>query len=281
MTFSIVAFDSETRELGVAVSSKFPAVGSLVPWISMDAGAIATQALADLKYGVNGLKLLQAGASASQVLRVINEQDPGKESRQVGIVDLNGNSVSFTGKECYPYAGGLTGEGVAVQGNILAGEEVINNMMDTYLKKQGDLSERLMSALEAGQKAGGDSRGQQSANLLVYKKNGGYRGGSDIYVDVRVDDHPNATYELRKVFELYSLTLLQRDDPKNISRLDAELLEKITDKLYEIKFLKSPITEEEARLPAFVQWIHTENFENKERFDGYVWNSVLDHLWKL
>ncbi len=280
MTFSIVAMDMETGELGVAVQSKFPAVGSIVPWISLKGGAIATQALANIKYGSHGLKLLEAGANATQTLNVLLENDPLRNQRQVGIVDLKGNSISFTGSDCYPWAGGKSAEAVAVQGNIIAGEEVIDSMLDSFLVTEKDLAEKLMRALEAGQKAGGDKRGQQSACIKILKEGAGY-DGSDIYVDVRVDDHPNATFELRRVFDLYSLTLLEREDPDDITELTDDLYWKIGEKLFELKFIgKKPESVDEI-IPAFIQWLHMQNFENKERKDGYVWNSILDFLFSL
>lgn len=278
MTFSIVAFDKETGELGIAVQSKFPAVGSLVPWINIDTGAIATQAMANLEYGRTGLKLLQAGAKAQQVLDILLENDPESEHRQVGIVDLQGNAISFTGSECYDWAGGKSGEGIACQGNILVSKETVDAMYDTYHCTKGDLAERLMCALEAGQEAGGDSRGQQSAHLLVHKKNGGYGGGSDVYIDVRVDDHPDATAELRRVFELYSMILLEREDPNNITELTPQVLDKISTKLFELKYLNDNTQNKETIENAFTRWIHTENFENKIRNDGFVWNSVINYL---
>lgn len=278
MTFSIVARDPASGDLGIAVQSKFPSVGSLVPWVATDAGVIATQALANLEYGRTGLKLLRSGATAQQVLSILLENDEGREQRQVGIVDLNGNAVSFTGNECYDWAGGLVGEGVACQGNILVGKETVENMLKTYNDTDGDLAEKLMCALEAGQKAGGDSRGQQSANLLVYRFNGGYGGGSDVYIDVRVDDHPNATAELRRVFDLYSLTLLEREDPSEITKLSGETLLNISNKLANLGYLEKITENEDAIYQALTRWFHKENFENKERNDNFIWNSVLNYL---
>ena len=278
MTFSIVARDKDTGDFGIAVQSKFPSVGSLVPWINIKAGAIATQAMANLEYGRTGLKLLEAGAKSQQVLDILLENDPESEHRQVGIVDLQGNAISFTGSQCYDWAGGKSGDGIACQGNILVSKETVDAMYDTYHSTQGDLAEKLMCALEAGQKAGGDSRGQQSAHLLVHRKNGGYGGGSDVYIDVRVDDHPNATFELRRVFEMYSLILLEREDPKNITELTTEVYAKISIKLIELKYLDNDTKDTKIIEKVFTRWIHTENFENKIREDGFVWNSVLNYL---
>ena len=273
-----MARDPETGEIGIAVQSKFISVGAVVPWLDLSAGAIATQALANLEYGRMGIKLLQSGLSAKKVLNVLLDTDPEHEHRQVGIVDLKGEAVTYTGKSCYSWAGGLTAEGVAAQGNILVSEETVNALLDTYLKTKGDLAEKLMTALEAGQKAGGDSRGQQSANLVVFKKNGGYGGGSDRYVDVRVDDHPNATFELRRVFELYSMTLLEREPQHEVTELTPAIYASIGKKLAELGYLDKPEIEEKIVRPAFIKWIHTENFENKERKDNFVWNSVLNYL---
>lgn len=277
MTFSIVARDSKTGDLGIAVQSKFPAVGSIVPWLDIRSGAIATQALANLEYGRMGLKLLNAGLSAEKTLQVLIDTDKESSTRQVGIVDLQGNAVTFTGSDCYPSANGVTGDGVACQGNILASDQVVHKMLHAYETTKGDFAERLLCAIEAGQKEGGDKRGQQSANIIILSENRGYGGGSDVYVDVRVDDHPQATAELRRVFELSSLTLLQREDPQDITELTDELYHKIGNKLYELKYIEQ--TEDlDLIKAAFIQWIHTENFENKERTDGYVWNSVLNYL---
>jgi uncharacterized Ntn-hydrolase superfamily protein len=278
MTFSIVARDNESGELGIAVQSKFISVGSVVPWIDLKAGAIATQAMANLEYGRMGLKLLASGLNAQQILKVLIDMDPEHGHRQLGIVDTKGNAVTFTGKYCYDWAGGVTADGVAAQGNILVSEATVNAMLDTYLKTKGDLAEKLLSALEAGQKAGGDKRGQQSANLLVYKKNGGYGGGSDRYIDVRVDDHPQATSELRRIFSLYSMTLLEREDPKEITELTADVYRDIGAKLKGLGYLDTENFSEQIVRPAFTRWIHTENFENKERKDNFVWNSILNHL---
>lgn len=278
MTFSIVARDKETGELGIAVQSKFISVGAVVPWIDLSAGAIATQASANLEYGRQGIKLLASGLPAKQVMNVLLELDTGRDNRQVGIVDLQGNAVTYTGKSCYNWAGGMTADGVTAQGNILVSEETISAMLDTFLKTKGDLAEKLLTALEAGQKAGGDRRGQQSANLRVYKKNGGYGGGSDVYIDVRVDDHPQATSELRRVFELYSMTMLERENPNDVTELTSVVYTEIGKKLQELGYLESDNYNEKIVQPAFTKWIHTENFENKERKDNLVWNSILNYL---
>ncbi len=277
VTFSIVARDEDTGDIGIAVASKFPAVGSVVPWISADAGAIATQALANLEYGRTGLKLMRAGASAAQTLRILLENDDDRESRQVGIVDLQGRSTTYTGKNCYPWAGGRYGKNYAIQGNILSGEDVVISMEKAFIHTDADLPERLLRALEEGNTAGGDSRGQQSAHLLVLRENGGYGGGSDVYVDVRVDDHPEAVSELRRVFEIYSLCLLEREDPSEVTELSDEVYRRIGERFIELGIIEEGSSTEQISA-AFLQWMHTENFENKIRRDGKVWNSILHYL---
>jgi uncharacterized Ntn-hydrolase superfamily protein len=198
-TFSIVGFDPETGELGVAVASKFLAVGAVVPWAKAGVGAIATQAFANTTYGPEGLKLLASGFDAHDVLERLTRSDAGKERRQVGIVDLNGASATFTGKECIPWAGGKAGKYYACQGNILVGEETVNAMAETFNATDGELAVRLLEALKAGEEAGGDSRGKQSAALLVVKEKGGYQGLNDRYIDLRVDDHARPIDELQRL----------------------------------------------------------------------------------
>ncbi|MBF8437391.1 DUF1028 domain-containing protein [Halanaerobiaceae bacterium Z-7014] len=210
-TFSIIGFDPETEELGVAVQSKFLAAGAIVPYIKAGVGAIATQALANPAYGPDGIELLEKGHSPSEVIEILTEQDDGSRHRQLGIVDIKGRSANFTGDECLDWAGGLTGENFAVQGNILVNKETVEEMAKTFEKTEGRLADRLLKALEAGQAAGGDSRGQQAAALLVYKENGGYGGLTDKYIDLRVDDHPEPIEKLAGLLDLFYLYFLESD----------------------------------------------------------------------
>ena len=210
-TFSIVGFDPETEELGVAVQSKFLAAGAIVPYIKAGVGAIATQALANPAYGPDGIELLEKGHSPSEVIEILTEQDDGSRHRQLGIVDIKGRSANFTGDECLDWAGGLTGENFAVQGNILVNKETVEEMAKTFEKTEGRLADRLLKALEAGQAAGGDSRGQQAAALLIYKENGGYGGLTDKYIDLRVDDHPEPIEKLAGLLDLFYLYFLESD----------------------------------------------------------------------
>jgi uncharacterized Ntn-hydrolase superfamily protein len=202
-TFSIAAVDTRTGEVGVAVQSRFIAVGAVVPWAKARVGAVATQSFANTTYGPEGLDLLAAGVTAADVVAKLTEKDPRRARRQVGVVSASGGAATFTGDECMEWAGGLHGEGFCVQGNILAGEKVVAEMARTFRAAEGELGERLIAALEAGQAAGGDKRGQQSAAVLVVREGWGYGGLNDRYRDLRVDDHPRPIEELRRVYAVH------------------------------------------------------------------------------
>jgi uncharacterized Ntn-hydrolase superfamily protein len=201
-TFSIVAYDPDAREWGVAVASKYLAVGAVVPWAKPGVGAVATQSYVNVGYGPRGLELLAQGKSADEVVKALTEDDRGKESRQLAVVDAKGNVASFTGKECNAWAGGKTGKHYACQGNILAGEKVVTAMAGAFEETRGPLAWRLMAALEAGEKAGGDTRGKQSAAILVVKDPPGRLGYGHRYIDFRVDDHKDPIPELARVLSL-------------------------------------------------------------------------------
>ena len=202
-TFSIVARDPATGELGIAVQSKFVAVGSVVPWAKAGVGAIATQSYANTTYGPRGLELLAKGVAPDAVLQQLTADDPQRARRQAGIVDAGGKSATFTGSDCLAWAGGLAEENVCVQGNILAGEGVTAAMLKTFKESKGDLGDRLIAALQAGQDAGGDSRGKQSAALLIVRDGWGYGGFNDRYRDLRVDDHADPIPELKRVYDIH------------------------------------------------------------------------------
>jgi uncharacterized Ntn-hydrolase superfamily protein len=203
-TYSIAACDLPAGQWGVAVQSKFLAVGSVVPWAEPGVGAIATQAYANPSYGPNGLSLLREGLSASEVVERLVAEDEGRDQRQLGIVDAEGDSASWTGPDCNEWAGGRTGSGYAAQGNILVGEETVAALATTFeANPQLPLVRRLIECLAAAQAAGGDRRGQQSASLLVVERDGGYAGLSDILVDLRVDDHERPIEELRRIYALH------------------------------------------------------------------------------
>jgi uncharacterized Ntn-hydrolase superfamily protein len=202
-TYSIAACDLEAGQWGVATQSKFLAVGSVVPWAEPQVGAIATQAYANPRYGSEGLSLLREGLSAEEVVERLTSADEGRDHRQLGIVDREGRSASFTGAECLDWAGGRTGLCYAAQGNILVSAETVDAIAETFESSSGPLVERLMACLDAAQAAGGDRRGQQSAALLVVEQDGGYAKLSDTVVELRVEDHERPLEELRRLYRLH------------------------------------------------------------------------------
>lgn len=207
-TYSIVGWDSLTGDLGIAVQSKFLAVGAVVPYAKAGVGAIATQAWANTSYGPRGLELLENGLRPQQVIETLLRSDSGMSKRQIGVVDAHGNSYAYTGSECMPYAGHINGSGYTAQGNILAGESVVKAMARTFEIEEGDLPDRLLSALDAAERAGGDKRGRQSAALLVVRAQGGYAGFNDRMIDLRVDDDSLPLVRLRRIYKLWQQTFL-------------------------------------------------------------------------
>ncbi|TMK85514.1 MAG: DUF1028 domain-containing protein [Actinobacteria bacterium] len=205
MTFSIVAADPAADEVGVATQSKFLAVGAVVPWARGRVGAVATQSFAEMTFGPRGLDLLSSGLDPQSVLDRLLEPDERRQTRQVGIVDREGRAASFTGRECFDHAGSKTGPGYACQGNILASDEVVPAMAEAFEGAAGDLADRMLEALRAGQRAGGDRRGQESAALLVAKPGRGYGGTNDRYIDLRVDHHDDPIEELAGLLSMHRL----------------------------------------------------------------------------
>lgn len=230
MTFSIVARDPATGDLGVAVASKFLAVGSVVPWAQAGIGAIATQAWANVSYGPDGLAALTRGDDAVAVAAALTGADDAASERQLGIVDARGRSATHTGTGCLTWAGGRTAEGVAVQGNILVGPAVVDDALAAFQAAQGPLPDRLLAALAAGDQAGGDARGRQSAALLVVRAGGGYSGGNDRWIDLRVDDHPTPIPELRRLLGVWRL-LSERPDAADLVEIDSALAAELRDRL--------------------------------------------------
>jgi uncharacterized Ntn-hydrolase superfamily protein len=200
-TFSVVARDSATGELGVAVASRFFAVGTVVPWARAGIGAVATQSFANTSFGWRGLDLLQSGQSPDATLALLLKDDNDPDRRQVGIVGKDGKSVTYTGKNCIAWAGGRNGLNYAIQGNILAGEAVVTSMEQAFLATRGTLADRLYAALLAGDAKGGDARGKQSAAMIVVKEGAGYGGFTDRAIDIRVDDHPEPFKELGRLLD--------------------------------------------------------------------------------
>lgn len=278
-TFSIVAFDPRNGDLGVAVQSKFLAVGAVVPWAQARVGAIATQSWANTTYGPRGLELLRRGLSAQEVVEALIAEDEGRDLRQVGIVDARGNAAAFTGKDCFEWAGHVVGENYACQGNILAGPRVVEAMAEAFEKAQGELAHRLVAALEAGQAAGGDRRGQQSAALLVVREKGGYGGFNDRYVDLRVDDHPEPIKELKRLLGLYELYFF-KPRPEDLIEIEGEVVEEIQRILHKTGDYDGPINGvyDEATREAFKNLCLRENLEERWQEEPLVDKVVLEFL---
>jgi len=257
-TYSIAACDLEAGQWGVATQSKFLGVGSVVPWAVPGVGGIATQAYANPRYGPDGLELLREGLSAEEAVERLTAADDGRDHRQLGIVDAQGRSASFTGSECMEWAGGRTGEGYAAQGNILVSAETVDAIAETFERSTGPLAERLLDCLDAAQAAGGDRRGQQSAALLVVEKDGGYAGLSDEVVDLRVDEHARPLEELRRIYVLHQ-AIFGRTPPMEWLDVDKELAAELQERLARLGF------DSDLEL-AFTAWAGRENLE--ERVDG-------------
>jgi uncharacterized Ntn-hydrolase superfamily protein len=222
-TFSLVAKDPNSHDLGVVVASKFLAVGSVVPWVQAGVGAVATQSYANTSFAAHALEQLQAGASISDIASTFSAADPEHQSRQYGLVAANGNSYTFTGSECHPWAGGRSGQNYAAQGNLLAGAAVVDALAETFLARSDlPFPERLLESLKAADACGGDARGRQSAALYVARAGGGYAGFNDRYIDLRVDDHPNPISELGRLLGIHRL-LFERPDPDALLPIEGTL----------------------------------------------------------
>jgi uncharacterized Ntn-hydrolase superfamily protein len=258
MTFSIVARGTDGTSFGVAVASKFLAVGAAVPAAEAGIGAIATQAYANLAYRPDGMAQLRVGRTAQLTLDTLVATDDKRESRQVGIVDAAGAAVTFTGTECNPWAGGVSGEGYAVQGNILVGPEVVEAMEQAWLASntEAPLGRKLLAALTAGDDAGGDRRGKQSAALFVVTPEGGYGGGSDVLVDLRVDDHEAPVEELARLLDLHDL-YFGKPDPDTLLDLDGELASEVWALLAKRGFVDDNLD------TALAGWAGIENYEER------------------
>lgn len=278
-TFSIVAFERETQSWGVAVQSKFIAVGAVVPYAEAGAGAVATQAFTNPRYGPDALALLRQGTSAEDVVRRLTGADAGRDERQLGVVDAKGSASAFTGKGCSEWAGHEVGNGFACQGNILFGPQVVRAMARSYESTGGDILDRLLAALAAGQREGGDRRGMQSAALLAVRAGAGY-GGTDRWVDVRVDDHLSPIEELRRVFRLYDMTMLSREDPATRRAIEGEVARSLQHDLGVLGYYSGRFTGtwDEASRAAFVRFVGEHNFENKQGSEDKVWPSILEYL---
>jgi uncharacterized Ntn-hydrolase superfamily protein len=274
-TFSIVGFDPETDSLGVAVQSKFLAVGALVPYARAGVGAVATQALANVTYGPRALELLAQGKTVSETIELLTEEVQQKALRQVGVVDARGHAAAFTGEDCHDWAGSLIGEHYAIQGNILAGRQVVEDMASAYEASDDDLAGRLLAALDAGQEAGGDPRGKQSAALLVVREGGGYGGGNDRLVDLRVDDHPEPIRELARIRDLHTL-YFGETKPEDIVAVEGDVSKEVVTHLQRFGYLEGRDPgDDEALLDTLTDFLYIENVEEREQERGYLDLEVL------
>ena len=303
-TYSIVAFDSATGDLGVAVQSKFPNVGGIVPWGKAGVGAVATQSLGNTAYGERGLELIGEGATAEEALRIVMRTDTMLQDRQVGIVDAKGDAASFTGRKTFDWAGGrvgapsgqgnvlggkgqvIVGRGFAAQANIMVSDQTVKNLAETFERSRGSLADRLMAALKAGQAGGGDKRGMQSAALLVVRKNGGYLGANDRFIDIRVYDAPNPITELERLLALHKLHFFpsRAEDlvpitPAIVAQLEPILLAEPANQ--PDKWLKA---KQGSATPAFLEalknFMYWENYDVRVRMDGKIDRVVLDDILK-
>ncbi|MGH7666113.1 MAG: DUF1028 domain-containing protein [Candidatus Dormibacteria bacterium] len=276
-TFSIVASDG--LDWGVAVASRFLAVGSAVPAARAEVGAIATQAMANTAYKNRALELLEAGRPASEVVEALTGDDDGREHRQVGVVDRHGAAATYTGSQCFEWAGGRTGKGCACQGNILTGPEVVDALLNHFEAAQGELVDRLMTALRAGDAAGGDRRGRQSAALLVVRKEGGYGGFDDRMIDLRVEDDPKPIPELARLLDLWRL-YFEKVSPERLVSVDDAILDRLRSAL-----------ERSGRLPsggsaaqvwaALEAWVSEENLEERVRSPEAIDPLILARLERV
>ena len=281
-TYSIVAYDPVAQEWGIAVQSKFLAVGAVVPWAQAGVGAVATQSYANTSFGPDGLALMARGYRAAEALGQLVARDKGSARRQVGLVDAQGQAATFTGDECHAWCGGLTGMHYAAQGNILVGAATVEALARAFEESRGELADRLTAALAAGQAAGGDRRGQQSAALLVVRSQGGYGGHNDRYLDLRVDDDPVPIERLQALVDLHHL-FFKPLAPGEMVAIEGELAREAQQILTWAGYYDGPINGryDPPTRKAMSALVGNENFE--ERFDaarGLISNQVMDVLRK-
>ena len=278
MTFSIVGYDPGNGDLGVIVASKFPCVGAVVPWARAGVGAVATQSWANTAFGPEGLDMMAAGATAQEALDRLVAGDEGRDDRQVGVVDARGGSASFTGATCMTWAGGIAGHPFAAQGNILAGEDVVGELARAFAQTEGDLCDRLLAALVAGDAAGGDRRGRQSAALLVVREAGGYEGRNDRYIDLRVDDHADPIAELVRIFSVWDDSMLVRNDP--LLAATPELVADLQRRLAAVETYAGDVTGayDDATKAALGDWAGRFNLEGRLRQDDQVSDLLVREL---
>ena len=280
-TYSIVGADPEKNEVGVAVQSKFLAVGNVVQWGKGGVGAVATQAWANASYGNRGIERMEQGVHPEDIVKELIAGDERKESRQFGIVDVKGRSANFTGADCADWAGGKIGPCFAAQGNILTGPEVVDAMADAFVNTDGDLTTKLMESLAAAQEAGGDKRGMQSAALAVWKIDGGYGGMTDRLVDLRVDEHQNPIEELRRLLEL-SRFYFGRTKEGNYAKIEGDVKDYILQTMIERGHYSGDVAGDwdQDKDDAFQYFSLVENFDERLAPFGLVDNEVLAFMKK-
>ena len=281
-TFSIVAHCDSEEAWGVAVSSKFPAVGALVPWAEARVGAVATQSYAKVGFGPEGLALMRGELSADEALSQLLEADDQRESRQVALVDGRGGVAAHTGRDCHEWAGHKTGKGYSVQGNLLAGEAVIDAMATSFMQADGELADRLVAALRAGEFAGGDRRGKQSAAVLVVRHAGGYGGDNDRYLDLRVDDASEPVQQLTELVKMHHL-YFQPAKPEDILRIDNEIASELQAMMIKQGYMTGEINGDwdEVCHQVFSMLIGNENLEmrwNLQQNRNSIDRVILDYL---
>lgn len=278
-TFSIVAANPETGEVGVAVQSKFLAVGSVVPWAKANVGAVATQSWANTAYGPEGLELLEKGLSPEEVIDKLIADDPGRSLRQVAVINSDGEASAFTGHECYDWAGHKIGKHHSCQGNILVSEKTVSEMSRAFEESEGSLAERLLTAISAAQHAGGDSRGKQSAAVYVLQEGAGYGGYNDVKVDLRVDDHPEPIEELQRLYELHKMYAAPSEEKVAI---EEGVLETVVEHLVKADLLESVdhTSYDEKVKEALKTFVLRENFDDHWSEEALIDESVLEYLKK-
>jgi uncharacterized Ntn-hydrolase superfamily protein len=300
-TYSIVAYDSVTGDLGIAVESKFPNVGGIVPWARAGVGAVATQSLGNTDYGDKGLDLIALGSSAPEAMRIVMRTDPRPQQRQIGMVDAHGNTASWTGDSCFDWAGGRTpgvdgtiilggkgqmivGHGFTAQANIMVSDQTVKNLADAFQAAKGSLADRLMAALVAGQAGGGDKRGMESAALLVVRKNAGYLGNNDRYIEIRVYDDTNPIRELQRLYRLHQLYFFT-SKPEDLVPITADVVKQL-----EPILLREPVNQAEKWLDvpqgtanqkfleALANFMYWENYDVRVRMDGKIDRVALQDI---
>jgi len=277
-TFSVVAKDEASDEWGVAVASKFLAAGSVVPWGKANAGAIATQAWANISFGPDGLTLLESGMPARETLEQLVAKDEGRDHRQLGIVDREGRAATYTGAECLDWAGGVTGDGFSIQGNILTGPEVVESMKETFLSTEGTLTERLLATLLAGDRSGGDKRGRQSAAILVVREGGSYGGYTDKALDLRVDDHTDPVPELQRLYSIHQLLFEKAGDDELID-ISGPLVSELAAALEGLGYLNGKGSEFDEELSSALRtFMGAENLEERWVEGPRIDRTVLEEL---